>query len=76
MIAFLRFLEPNEIFLEFLFRVECDTIHALHLLAFLIAAPIGAGDARQTEAVRIDFARLPHMRAAAKIGEVRRSCRR
>ena len=57
-IAFLRFFEANEIIFEFLLRFEGDTIHSLHLLALLIAAPVGSGYSRQTETIGVDLTGL------------------
>ena len=51
-------------------RIECHAVHALHLFARLIAAPVRARHARQLETVRID---LPVCSStcgpAAQIGE-------
>ena len=65
MVALFRFLESHEILGEFVLRIECDAIDALHLLALLVAAPVRAGDARQAEAFRIDFARSTDVGTAA-----------
>src|SRR5262245_47814782 len=69
MIPFFGFFKPDEIVFYILLRIESHAVDSLHLLAFLIAAPICTRDPRQMETVRIDFSRLVHMRTPTEVCE-------
>src|SRR5207247_682553 len=70
MIALLRFFQAYEIVFQLLLRVEGDAIDPLHLFTGLIATPISARNAGQFETVGLNFGRLTHVRATAKIGKI------
>ena len=61
-------LEALEVRVEIRLRVEGGSVDAGQLLVVLVAAPVGAGDARQLE--RLDRLRVLQVRAAAEIDEV------
>ena len=70
MVALLRLFEPHEIGVELLPVQPARAIDARELRIVLVAAPIGAGDARQFEGVRIELARRGEVRAAAHVHPV------
>src|SRR5207247_4409018 len=63
-----RLLEPLEIRVEVLRRVERGAVDAGQLLVLLVAAPVRAGERGQLE--RLDRLRVLQVRAAAEVGEV------
>ena len=67
MVALARRLEPLEVLLELLLRGPGRAIHAREHLAVGVAAPVGAGHARELE--RLDSLRARAVRAAAEVGE-------
>src|SRR5438105_3760402 len=68
MIALLRLLDPLEVRLEVVLRIEGSPVDPRELRVLLVAAPVGAGEPGQLE--RLDRLRVLEVRAAAEIGEV------
>ncbi len=68
MVAPPRFFQPREILLELRAIVPGRAVDSLQHWPVLVAAPVGAGDARQFE--RADSPRRIGVAAAAKIGEL------
>ncbi len=68
-VAFLRFFQSGEVFVEFLFGEPGGSVDALQLLVLLVALPVGAGDRQQLE--RLDFRRVRDVRTAAEVDESR-----
>ena len=68
MVALLRLLEPLEVRVEILLREERGAVDPGQLLVVLVAAPVGAREARQLE--RLDRPRVLEVRAAAEVGEL------
>src|SRR6185295_393042 len=56
-IPFFGLLDAREILRKFLLRIECHSIHPLHLLARLIAAPVGARYAGQLKTAGLNLTR-------------------
>ncbi len=67
MIALLGLFQHVEMLLEFLLVAPGRAVDALQHRVVLIAAPVGAGDSHELEAVRRDLARVFHMRATTEI---------
>src|SRR5437868_2978157 len=67
-VALARFLEPREMRVEILLRVERGAVDAGELRVALVAAPVRAGEARELE--RLDRLRVLQVRAAAEVGEI------
>src|ERR1044072_7809874 len=67
MVAFLRFLEHGEVFVELGLVLESGAVNALELRIVFVALVIGAGDAGELE--RADVAGAHDMRAGENIGE-------
>src|SRR6202007_2146001 len=66
--ALARLFEPLEMEIEVGLRVERGAVDARQLLVLLVAAPVGAGEARQLQ--RTDRRRVLQVWAAAEVGEV------
>ena len=67
-VALARLLEPREVRVEIVLRVERGAVDAGQLLVLLVAAPVGAGEPGQLE--RLDRLRGLQVRPAAEVGEV------
>src|SRR5205085_2914645 len=70
MVTLGRLLEPDEMRLELLLVQPARAVDARELRVVLVAAPIGAGDPRQSERLGIELARGGEMRAAAHVHPV------
>ena len=55
MVSFLGFFALGNVRVELGLCVECEPVDAGEHLVFLIAAPVGAGDAVELETIRCDF---------------------
>ena len=64
----LRLLDPLEVGLEVVLRVERGAVDPRELRVLLVPAPVGAREARQLE--RLDRLRVLEVRAAAEVGEL------
>ena len=67
MIALGGFLQPEQMLVELLLVEPAGAVDAAQHRILLVAAPIGAGDARQFEGIRIQPPGRGHMRPAAHI---------
>src|SRR6185436_1367704 len=70
MVPLLSLLDAREILREFLFRIESNSVDALHLLARLIAAPVSARYASQLKTAGLNLTSAGNVRPAAEIREV------
>ena len=68
MVALCRFLEKDQVVVEFLLRRKGRAVDALQHRVVLVAAPVRAGDADQFD--RADLAGRLRVAAAAQIGEL------
>ncbi len=68
MVAFLRFLEHGEVFVELRLILESGAVDALELRILFVAFVISAGDVGEFE--RADVAGAHHVRPGAEIGEL------
>ena len=66
-VAFLRFFEQHQVFVEHTLLGEGDAINTGELLVVLVAAPVGTGDVQELD--RLDDGGIAQMRAAAQVGE-------
>src|SRR5262245_18222195 len=62
-VAFLGYFESNKVILELLLRIECNSVHPLHLFSLLITAPISPRHTGQAETIRINRTSLMHVRS-------------
>ena len=69
-VALLGFLDAGKVLVEHVLAREADGIEALEHLAVGIAAPVGARDACDLDAVALDAAGGVEMRPGAKVGEL------
>ena len=60
-------LQPDEVLVELLLVEPAGAVDPAEHRVLLVAAPIGAGDARQLERLRIELARRGQMRPAAHV---------
>jgi hypothetical protein len=67
-VALPRLLEPLQVCVEVVLRVERGAVDPRQLRVVLVAAPVRAGDPRQLD--RLDRARVLEMRPFAEVGEV------
>src|SRR5439155_1888366 len=67
-VALAGLLEPRQVRVEVRLRVEGGAVDAGQLFVVLVAAPVGAGEARQLE--RLDRLRVLQVRPATEVGEV------
>ena len=67
-VALARLLEPRQVALEVLLRIERRAVDPRQLRVALVAAPVRAGEAGQLQ--RLDRLRVLEVRAAAEVGEV------
>src|SRR6478672_3894921 len=68
MVALARFLEPLQVRVEILLRVEGGAVDPRQLWLRRVAAPVRAGEPGQLQ--RFDRLRVLEVRAAAEVGEV------